>query len=285
MRNQTMLVYVLCGLMMTVSARAEDAPVLRIVSLAPNLTELIFALGLQEHLAGRSSACDYPPEAASVPVVGGFGRPNWEALWQVRPDIVVATDLEKKGIIQQLERQGAHVLLLPCESWTELKQAATQLAEALNQPERATVWIEELDTRLDALRARAQARWDDDERPSVYVEVWGKPMTTACGESFLHEVIDVVGGRNVTGDLPGRYRSISSEWVIEQDPDVILLAYMLENMQAADSVRKRIGWSSIRAIREGRIIDGIKPDLLLRPGPRLIDGAEQLAEQLFMVVP
>lgn len=282
MQKKTMLVYVLCGLLLTVSTCADDAPVLRVVSLAPNLTELIFALGLQEHLAGRSSACDYPPEAETVTVVGGFGRPNLEALWRVRPDIVVATDLEKKGLIQQLQRQGVRVLLLPCESWDELKQAASRLADAVHQPERATAWIEELDARLNALRAQAHARWGDDGGPSIYLEVWGKPITTIGRQSYLHELIEMLGGRNVTGALPGRYPSVSSEWVIRENPDVIVLAYMLEDMQAADGVRTRLGWSSISAIREGQIIDGIAPDLLLRPGPRLIEGAEQLAEQLFL---
>ncbi len=255
-------------------------PTRRLVSLAPNLTELVYALGLEEHLVGRSSACDYPPESVAVPVVGGFGRPNREALWQTRPDVVIATDLEKPGVIQQLEQRGVQVLILPCESWDELKEAALSIASSLKQRERARGWIEELDERLDALRARVASRWGDEGGPSVYVEVWGRPLTTAGGHSFLHEVITLAGGRNVTGDLRARYQSVSSEWVIRQDPQVILLAYMLADMQVTESIRSRIGWSAIDAIRHDRIIDGISPDLLLRPGPRLIEGAERLAERL-----
>lgn len=266
-------------------AVTQDVAPLRVVSLAPNLTEMVYALGLGEHLAGRSSACDFPPEALTVPIVGGFGRPNWEALWQVRPDIVIATDLEKPGITQQLERRGVRVLILPCEGWADLKAAATAIAGALNQPARATEWNHALDERMHALRERVRADRGEGERPSVYVELWGNPVTTAGGQSFLHQVVELAGGRNVTAGIRGRYPTVSPEWIIRENPDVILLAYMLADMRAAESVKKRIGWSSVDAIRYDRFIDAIPPDLLLRPGPRLIEGAERLAEALSAIMP
>jgi iron complex transport system substrate-binding protein len=252
----------------------------RVVSLAPNLTELIYALELEEHLVGRSSACDHPEATAHVPVVGGFGRPNPEALWMARPDIIYATDMEHPGLLQQWTGRGIAVRLLPCESWDQLKAAAQVIGEDLGAPDRARAWNDNLDARLHALRQYADGVWSGRTRPLVYVEVWGQPVMTVGGDTFLHHVVELAGGRNLGAELRGQYPAISAEWVIQQNPDVILFAYMLADMQAADRVRNRLGWSGLTAVRENRLIDTIHPDWLLRPGPRLIDGAEALARQL-----
>lgn len=271
---------VVCLFLSSVVAGADDAPAIRLVSLSPNLTELVYAMGLESHLVGRSSACDYPSSVTNVAVVGGFGRPNREALRQARPDVVIATDLEQPGIARHLEAYDVKLLSLPCESWAGLKTAAVEIGRALESVGRADAWVEQLDARLAALRERVRNRLDGCEPARVYVEVWGRPITTAGGDSFLHEVIEAAGGRNIAHDLRGGYPTISSEWVIRENPEVVLLAYMLSDLRAADAVTNRLGWASIAAVRDGRVVDGIDPDLLLRPGPRLIDGAEKLADAL-----
>ena len=289
MRRPTFLAWLACLSMACLGMKAHAAeaadqpdrnPQTRLISLAPSLTELVWALGFDTHLVGRSDACDYPPAVSDIPVVGRFGRPNWEALTHAKPDVVIATDLEKPGIRKQLEQRGVQVLLLPCESWDELRAAATAIGDVLDNPARADDWVRRLDERLTALHERVTDRWQPDARPGVYIEVWGRPVTSVGGNAFLHDVVQSAGGRNIAANMRGRYPAVSSEWVIRENPDVILLAYMLADMQAADAVKKRIGWSNIAAIREDRIIDHIHPDLLLRPGPRLIDGAESLADAL-----
>ena len=268
-------------LLPAVGAAAGPAPAPRVVSLAPSLTELMFAMELDEYLVGRSSACDYPEAATAIPVVGGFGRPNWEALWQQRPDLVLATDLEKPGLREQLTERGVQVLLLPCESWDELRAAASAIGAAVQQPERAEAWRAGLDRRLAELEQRVTGLRGTRPAPSVYVEVWGSPIMTAGRDAFLNEIIRTAGARPIGAALRGRYQSVSSEWVLKEDPDVILLAYMLADLQPADRLAQRLGWGALAAMRAGRVIDGIDPDLLLRPGPRLIDGVEQLVERLW----
>jgi iron complex transport system substrate-binding protein len=263
------------------AAGAAAGPAPRVVSLAPSLTELMYAMELDAYLVGRSSACDYPDAATAVPVVGGFGRPNWEALWQQRPDLVLATDLEKPGLREQLAERGVDVLLLPCESWNELRAAATAIGDALDQPESAQAWRDGLDRRLAALQQRVARLRGTRPAPSIYVEVWGSPIMTAGRDSFLNEIIRTAGARPVGASLRGRYQAVSSEWVLKEDPDVILLAYMLADLQPADRLAQRLGWGALTALKQGRVIDGIHPDLLLRPGPRLIDGVEQLVERLW----
>lgn len=261
--------------------QAEAArPSPRLISLAPNLTELIYALGLEAHLVGRSSACDYPDAVSTVPIVGGFGRPNWERLIALQPDVVVATDLEKAGLVDQMRRYGMEAVLLPCESWTDLRHAARTIAAAAGQAERGERWVRKLDLALQAIRDEVVACMGDDERPAVYVEVWGQPIMTAGGDTFLNALIELAGGRNIAYSLDDHYQSVSSEWVIEQNPDVILLAYMRAREQAGDILRERLGWSGIPAVKDNRIVDDIPPDWLLRPGPRLVQGARALARRL-----
>ena len=116
-------------------------------------------------------------------------------------------------------------------------------------------------------------------RPRVYVEVWSDPPTTVGTNTFLNDIVTLAGGRNIAANLRGRYIPISSEWVVEQNPQVIVLAHMPQ-AGSVSSVGRRIGWSQIEAVQKGLICTNIPPDLLLRPGPRLIDGAEALANWL-----
>ena len=264
-------------------APARGAP--RVVSLAPGLTELVYALGFGECLVGRSSACDAPPEVLALPVAGGFGRPDQEALLEIRPDLLLYTDLEKSGMVNSLRRAGIEPLRLPCESWSELMDAARAISRALERPEVGRTWTDGQEARRRALADRAAAFWGDRPRPSVYVELWGNPPMTAGRRSFLHDLVELAGGRNIGAALDRGYAAASLEWVIAEDPDAIVLAYMTADAPVVARLARRPGWDTLRAVRNGSVCHDIPPDWLLRPGPRVLLGAEALfhwlAEQDF----
>lgn len=268
---------VLCFVVSVRAAGAQPRP-LRVVSLAPNLTELVFELGFGSNLVGRSSACDYPPEAKQIPMVGGFGRPNWEAMETLRPDLVLATDLEKPGLLDRLKEMGVQTLLLPCESWDQLMQAGLAISEAFDQRVVGEKFVHHMTALRNDLEKRVAKFYQDKPRPLVYVEVWGDPLTTAGGESFLNDLIQLAGGANMAAALRPQYVHVSAEWIVSQNPDVILLAYMLPNASSVESVVKRPGWDKMRAVQRNTICATIQPDLLLRPGPRMLEGAEKFAE-------
>ena len=261
------------------SADAQPKP-LRVVSLAPNLTELMFHLGFGSNLIGRSSACDYPAEAKQIPVVGGFGRPNLEMLESLRPDLVLATDLEKPGLLDRLRDMGVQTLLLPCESWDQLMQSGLAISEAFDQRAIGEKFIISMTAQRNDLEKRVTDFYQDKPRPRVYVEVWGDPLTTAGADSFIDDLVQLAGGANIAATLRPQYIHVSAEWIVSQDPDVILLAYMLAQASSAESVVKRPGWNKMRAVQQNAICATIQADLLLRPGPRIIDGAEAFAEWL-----
>ena len=262
------------------SSYSGESPVERIATLSPSLTELVYQLGFEQCLVGRSSACDYPPEAAQVPVIGAFGRPNLEVLKGVGAQVLLTTDLENQSYSQSIERMGIRVLVLPCESWPELMQAAEELAKLLGQAERGRQWVKSMEEQRETLRRETDSFWGDRRRPSVYVEVWGDPVTTVGGDTFLNEIVDLAGGKNIGIELKTKYPHVSSEWIIVEDPDVILCAYMLPSASPAEAFSRRPGWGRMKAVARNAICADIPPDLLLRPGPRMIDGAKAFQKWL-----
>ncbi len=257
---------------------ARKAPQ-RIVSLAPSVTEMLFGLGLGDRIVGATDHCDFPPEAKKIPRVGGLGRPNVEKLLSLAPDIVIATDLERKDLAEALRREGMQVLELKIGNFAELFDAERKIGDAVGEPQKAARQIREMQAALDAA-AELCAGVPRDRLPRVFIEVWSDPLITAGGTSFLDNVVERAGGVNVAHDLKHDYPTINPERVVEWNPDVILLCYMTEAKDAAAQVAGRIGWGGIKAVRQGRIIADISPDALLRPGPRLVSGVEQLAARL-----
>lgn len=249
----------------------------RVVSLAPSLTELVCVLDLRERLVGRSSACDYPPAVRDVPVVGGFGRPNLDRLRELRPDLVLATDLEQPALLGALRAEGVRCLALPCESWTQLLQAAREIGAACGAADRAAAWSVSMQERRRRLAAEQDAYFRARPRPRLYIEVWGDPVLTAGRDTMLNDLAALAGTRPLGASLPGRYPAVSLEWVLRGDPDLILLAYPGAAGAAAGRLQRRPGWETIQAVRDNAICDFIDPDLLARPGPRWLDGAEALA--------
>lgn len=273
---------VLAGLCMFAlsSSFAGEPPRHGIVSLAPNLTELIHALGFGTQLVARSTACDFPPGVKSLPVAGDFGRPNLEAIERLRPDLVIFTDVENPAAVATIRQRGIGCLKLSCEGWTNLLAAADQLGHALGDTGRTDAWKKMMIARREKIRAQADAEWRNHARPRVYAEIWRDPLTTAGAGSFLDDLISLAGGINIARELRSGYPHVSPEWILRENPDAIVLLYMLQGGREAADVKSRTGWGGMKAVANGAICTNIPPDLLLRSGPRCLDGAEMLAAWL-----
>ncbi|MGO8748131.1 MAG: ABC transporter substrate-binding protein [Thermoguttaceae bacterium] len=252
---------------------------LRIVSLAPSVTEILFALKSEDSLVGATDHCDYPPQAANIERVGGFGAPNLEKLLALSPDLVIAAGLEREEIADVLRRSGIRVLNVRTRNFEELFDAIRQIGEAADKPQQAEAVITGMRAELEAIAARNGAE-RRGQRPKVFVEIGEHPLMTAGGASFLDDLIVRAGGVNVAHEISETYPSINPEKVIEWNPDAILVAPMGRPGDAAVQLSRRIGWADISAVKGGRVIDDIHPDLLFRPGPRLIDGVKALAARL-----
>lgn len=257
---------------------------LRIVSLAPSVTEILFALGLGEQVVGATDRCDYPPAARQIERVSGFGTPNVEKLLALGPDMVVACGLEKPEFTEVLRQAGIRVVNVQesgyLASFPQLFDAIRQIGEATGRAANAKNLIARMQADLDAVAARV-GRIDNAHRLRVFVEIEESPLMTAGAGSFLDDLIGRAGGRNVAGEIASAYPRIDPEKVITWNPEVILVAHSDRPGEAAERLARHIGWSDVAAVRERRVIDDIDADWLFRPGPRLVDGVRALAERLY----
>ena len=253
---------------------ATDGPPKRIVSLAPNLTEIVFAIGAGDSLVAVTTHCNYPPEAAALPKVGAYMNPNLEVVLARKPDLVlIAKEGRVKAFAEALERHGIRVEAAGAESLDEVIAAIRQVGGAVGNREQA-------DRLADSLAARAEkVRKTCAGLPKVKVMLtYGldAQICVAGKGSFGDDVIRVAGGENIAGDSIKRYPMYNMEEIIRREPDVILDTSMKSGAPAKNPWRR---WPSIPAVKNGRVVP-IESDLVTRAGPRLFDALELVARSL-----
>lgn len=264
-----LLALVLLGCQHESPRAPAGAPVRRIVSLAPSTTEVLFALGVGDRIVGTDQFSDYPPAARSLPHVGNELAPSLERILALRPDVVFcAESANTRELVDQLGRLGLRVLVSHVETLEDVWRDLATIGAAVGQKEAAQKLIDDGRARLAAV-ARAIA---GKPRPRTLVVVWTDPLTVAGGHTFVDEAIGLAGGDDVAGDSPLPYPQYSLERLLARAPEVIVVGSHAQ----APSLAPLLAQPTLPAVRNHRVhaLDG---DLLFRPGPRLVDGIEQLA--------
>lgn len=251
----------------------------RIVSIAPSNVELLFAIGAGDLLVGRDELTDYPPEALEIENIGTpYGQLNTEAVVALEPDLVLAADINPPEQIAAVEDLGIPVFVVPNPIvFQDLYDNITALGELTGHAQEAT----ELNAVLSDRVARVVDVLGDAEPVAVYYEIDGTDPTapwTTGGGTFQDYLITQAGGDNIAADLD-MWQTISLEEIVTRDPQVIVFEVGPFIPTTAESLGERPGWSGIAAVQNGRIY-GIDTNLTGRPGPRLVDGLEELAEML-----
>jgi iron complex transport system substrate-binding protein len=270
----------LCALISKPVVRpSHDPHQSRIISLSPSTTEMLFVLGMGKSLVGATKYCNYPPEARKIERVGGFGTPNVEKVLSLVPDLVIGADLGRSGAFQSLQAAGLRVLNVRVNNIDEMLQALRDVGDAVGRRRQADEAIASMQADLDGVLARIPSS-AKPKPPRVFVELWDDPLTTIGKSSYLDDVISRAGGVNIAGELSVPHPRVNSERVITWDPDVIVIAHMAERPCSPEEIARRIGWSDIRAVKRGMIVCDIPNDLILRPGPRLVELVKLLAAHL-----
>lgn len=252
---------------------------LRIVSLAPSTTEILFALGADDEIVGVSQFCNYPEEALAKEKVGTFSQPNVERIIALKPDIVFCTGLEQGPIITKLKQLNFNVHVSDPSSINELYASIIDIGRAVGREVKAQELVSAMSAEISGI-ASVTNKIPDDDRPKVFAEIWHSPLMTAAKGSFLDELIALAGGINISHDANRPYAIYSPEEVISRNPDVIILGYM-GNPSDVQAVGKRVGWRNISAVRSGRVYNDIEPDIFLKPGPRLVLGLKEIHKKLY----
>lgn len=280
MMNRTIpFLFFLSFLLLFLPLAADAQEPSRYISLAPATTEILFALGLNNQIVGVSSSCDYPAEAKEKQDIGSFSQPNMELILAVRPDYIFCTGLEQSQAIDQMRALGLAVYVSDPRNFHELYESIRAIGIITHRKAEAEALVSSLKAEI-ALVQQELRRPEKKPSPRVFVEIWSDPLTTAGPGSFIDEVIHAAGGINIAYDTLRPYSVISSEVVIQRDPECIIFTYMDPSLPQA-LVAGRPGWESINAVQNGRIYNDIDPNVLLRPGPRLGRAVREVYKRLY----
>jgi iron complex transport system substrate-binding protein len=252
----------------------------RIVSWAPNVTEILFALGLGDKVVGVTSYCDFPPQARRLPKIGSITAPDLERTLALSPDLVIGSRLNPKSLFHSLERLGTPCFAIEAPQNIE---GVFGIIEAIGtitgSSKRAAALNRAMHLRLDRLR-RVTAALPASRRPSVLLVYQLDPLWTAGSGTFADEAVRIGGGTNAAADIKG-YSAYPLESVLAKRPQVILVTPM-QASGAAAARRRVLGYPPFKGLPAvvRRRVYPVNPDLIDRAGPRVIQGVEEIARAL-----
>ncbi len=268
-------VFVLSWTVAGVAMLSNDAPAVieapgscpqRIIAMAPNLTEILFALGLQDNIVGVTEYSNHPPAARQKPVMGTFWQPNIEAVVAARPDLVVALGFNQQaGLAHRLSRLNFNTLTVDIETISQLFDAIEKIGTVTDKTAAARRLIERLRSNFDNISRRVA----DGHRPKVLYIIQIEPLRVAGRQTFINELIELAGGENAIGRTIKKYPPDGLEQVIASNPDVIIQPVMDQtdiNAGKEQLFEYFDRFQSITAVSSNRIyvIDG---DAVSRLGP------------------
>ena len=242
----------------------------RVVSLAPNLTENIFAVGAGDWLVGVTTFCNYPEQAKEIAKIGDTMNPNMETIVALKPDVVfVSTASQIEAFMQTLEQNGIAVYVTNPATLDDVFKGFGKLGELFGTREQADELVRSLQRRVGDVWTKTEG-----QKPvRVFVQISREPLFTIGKESFLIAVIIKAGGVSVTADIESAYPKLSKETASALQPDAIILSDSEDNREPNDVFKNSL------AAKNGRIYK-VNADILSRPGPRLVDALEQIAAYL-----
>ncbi|HPO99213.1 MAG: ABC transporter substrate-binding protein [Candidatus Omnitrophica bacterium] len=250
----------------------------RIICAAPNLVEIVYALGEEDRIVGVSDYTNYPPEAQAKERIGGVFNPNLERILALRPDMMIVQGaMEKHTVFCQ--RRGIPVLRVDMENWSSIAEGIRKIGYALGCPAKAETLVRDIQGRLDEIRGRVA---NLPHRPKVFLSMSRRPgslsgLFTVNRESFIHEMLITAGGVNVFEDALTRYPQISKESLITRAPEIILELQLQEEFPARQVETLRKDWEAlplIPAVATGRIFI-VTEDYVMISGPRIHLAAER----------
>jgi iron complex transport system substrate-binding protein len=248
----------------------------RVVSLAPNLTEIVFALGDGNHLAGDTDFCDYPAEALQKPHVGGPVNPNLEVVVSLMPDLVLATkSINRRETVNALDHIGLPVYVTDPHSVEEMVASVEHLGSALGAEKSATMLAGDLRGRLSDLDRRLAGA----APRRVFFVVWTDPLISVGRDTFIADALRRAGGRSVV-NTKAEWPHVSLEEIVRLQPEVLVFAsaHAGDSQRDIDALRTRPGWKNLAAMQHGNIV--VVSDAINRPAPRMVDAIERLARAL-----
>jgi len=245
----------------------------RVISLAPSITEIVYALGQGHRLKGATRNSDYPAEAKKLPRIGSYVRLDIERIVALNPDLCIATkDGNPKAIIERLESLKIPVYVVNPHNLDTILETILEIGTILNAGSRAETLAASMRTRLERVKSRVARA---SHRPRVFFQIGISPIVSVGTDTFIHELIEIAGGQNLA---EGRiaYPRFSREQVLALEPEVFIITSMSRQAVFEQVKAEWRGWPTIPAVRNERIFL-VDSNLFDRPSPRLVSGLEILS--------
>lgn len=242
----------------------------RAVSLAPNLTENIFAVGAGDRLVGVTTFCNYPPEAEKIPKVSDTQTPNMEAIIALKPSVVfVSTASQLENFTRILEQQNIAVFVTNPQNLEDVLRNLKRLGELFEKNDKAEKLIAGLENRVKAVEEKVSGK----QKIRVFVQIDKDSLYTIGKDSFITDLINRAGGESVTKDVATAYPKLSKETALALNPDAIILSESPNNLEPNEVFKNS------NAVKNGKVFK-INADIISRPAPRIVDALEQIANAL-----
>ena len=245
----------------TASVEQNSYPT-RIVSLGASTTEILFAVGAGEQVVARTDFCNFPPEASSIPSLGGFDGKTFslESIIAYKPDFVVLFAGMHDHLIEPLQKYEIQYFVSDATSIDKVLAEIAEIGKITGHEENALALVEEIQSSIENLSLISNK--------TVYWEVWNAPYMTIGGTSFINELISKAGGKNIFADVEQSYPAVNEESIIARNPDVIFIPS--DSPVTVEDVKNRSGWQDISAVKTDSIYK-IDADITSRSGPRIKD--------------
>lgn len=248
------------------------APAKRIISLSPEATESLYAVGAGPLMVGDTNYCDYPAAAKALAKIGGFSADtiSVEKIVALRPDLVVTAGTIHQPVEAALAKLGIPFYAYLPSTFAQIGEAMTDLGALAGEAAKGRAAAAALEASLSKVRALTAAL-PESRKPTVFWQVYDDPLMTCGANSFPHQVIELAGGRDIFADVPGPWPVVSAEEVLRRAPQFILSPDDMGDKVDAAKLAARPGWAAIPAVREKKVAL-LKADLVSRAGPRIADG-------------
>ena len=250
----------------------------RIVSLAPSNTEILFALGLEDKIVGTTDYCDYPEAAKSKLRVAGYSTPGIEQLVSVEPDLILAESIHEKTVLPALEQLGLTVIVMSAKSIDVVLDDITLVGQINGKSKVAAQLVNDLIQRIEAVTSKTESLTPEKRLRVLYI-CWHDPIWTMGSDTFINDLIWKAGGVNIFADDFEKSRVVSLEAVITENPQVIIVSGMgTTGNLVYNSIKKETRLRTVEAMVNNRIYKISDANLIERPGPRVVDGLEEVAK-------
>lgn len=285
MKSKILIAWVVDLLLISFSGAAEiiddegnlvhlEKPAERIISLAPSLTELVYAAGAGSRLIGVVEYSDYPASADSLPVVGRFDGLDIERILELKPDLIVAWQSgNPKSSITQLKNLNLKVYVAEPKNLSSIASHIEKLSVLTGTESRAQIAIQE----FNSIYGELKRRYNNKSKVKIFYQLWDRPIITVGGNELINDIIELCGGENIFGDLPQLAPKIDQESVLIRNPKVIVASGSnTERPQWLDEWKL---WPQLTAVAEENLYF-IIPELLQRHTPRALLGTRQMCEYI-----